>query len=877
MADPRGTQGAIPREAGLWSRFTAFLLGRGSARRVWWLTIAMLAAGVGISVLLVDDLAKPVVPLTLSWWVFALVVAIIEFPLIHLYIRSEAHSFTLGELALCLGLFVVPPQHFIIGAVVGATIAKFRLPPLKLAFNAALWALQASVAVVVFQRIANPADPFDGWGVVATFLSMSLVGIIGVVAVFAAISLVQGRLRSGPLAQAATIAVPVTVANTGFGLIAAYLLTQAPQLVFALLGPIAVLFLAYRAFIVEHQQHERLQVVYRATRSILEAPELSLAIASLLAQAREVFRADIAQIVLYPERENEPILVSTAGPGDHLAGVRSVANLDSTVFAGVALTRRSERLDSREMAYRGGLIGIDHQVVHGTIVAPLEGERRVVGAIAVANRFGETAFDNSDLLLLETLAGHAGVAIGNGRLERTLDELKELQSELAQRATHDALTGLANRGHFAACLQDAIDEASDGAVGLIYVDLDDFKAVNDRFGHAAGDRTLQELGTRLRSSLRSHDVAGRLGGDEFAVLLQGVTDIAQLGRLADRIQASLERAIAWGDGVLEPRVSLGATLASGDTTAEALLSDGDTAMYHAKRAGKGRAAVYDSAMRDETDGKAALVHGIANAVERGELVLHYQPIVSIADRRVVGVEALARWERPGWGLMPPSTFIPLAEEVGLSPQIGRWVLSEACGQIARWNAEGLGAGDLHLSVNVSPAQLADPAFADGVQQTVTASGLPLNVLTLEITERVLTDDSDLEHEHLVTLRARGVRVAIDDFGTGVSSLAQLGAYPVDVLKIPGAFVASEEWGERPGFADALVTIGRTLEIPTIAETIETAGQVRRLERLGCEFGQGHAFAPAMSAEEFAVWLRAGGVRPPSEPTRLYLAGSHALG
>ncbi len=860
------------REAGPWSRFTAFLLGRGSARRVWWLTLAMLGAGLGISHFLVDNGATPAVPITLSWWVFALVVAIIEFPLIHLYIRSEAHSFTLGELGLCLGLFLVPPEHFIIGAVVGATIAKFRLPPLKLAFNAALWVLQASVAVAVFQRIANLTDPFGGWGVVATFGSMSLVGVIGVVAVFAAITLVQGKLRGGPLAHAATIAAPVTVANTGLGLIAAYLLTQAPQLVFALFGPVAVLFLAYRAFIVEHQQHERLRVVYRATRSILEAPELSLAITSLLGQARDVFRADIAQIVLYPERDSEPILVSTAGPGDHLAAVRSVASLDGSVFAGVALTRRSERLDSKEMAYRGGMIGVDHQLVRGTIVAPLEGERRVVGAIAVANRFGETTFDASDLLLLETLAGHAGVAIGNGRLERTLDELKELQSELAQRATHDALTGLANRAHFAACLQDALDEASDSAVGLIYVDLDDFKAVNDRFGHAAGDRTLQELGTRLRSSLRTHDVAGRLGGDEFAVLLQGVTDVEQLSRLADRIRASLERAIAWGDGNLEPRVSLGITLATANTTAEALLSDGDTAMYHAKRAGKGRAAVYDSAMRDETDSEVALIQGIANAVESGELVLHYQPIVSIADRRVFGVEALVRWERPGWGLMPPSAFIPLAEEVGLSPQIGRWVLNEACARIAGWNAVGLGGGGLRLSVNVSPAQLADPEFAEMVQRTVTQSGLPLGFLTLEITERVLTDDSDLEHAHLVALRARGVQVAIDDFGTGVSSLAHLGSYPVDVLKIPGAFVASEEWGDRPGFADALVTIGRTLEIPTVAETIETVGQVRRLERLGCEFGQGHAFAPAMSAEEFVTWLRAGGVRPVSEPPRLHLAG-----
>lgn len=859
MSEHRTTT-QLSNEAGLWSRFIAFLLGPVQARRVWVLTILMVGVGVAFSVL-VPIQGQANVAVTLPWWGFVAVVALIEFPLIHLYVKSEAHSFTLGELALCLGLFLVPPDMFVLAAALGAILAKVRLPPVKLAFNTALWVMQAGVALTIFHVFGDPGHPFGVRSVVATFAAMAVVGALGVIAVSGAISLVQGRLAPARLGLAGSIATAVNVANTGLGLIAVYLIAQEPHLVVALIGPIAVLFFAYRAFIREHQQHQRLQVVYQATRSILEAPELSAATAAVLAQAREVFRADVAQIVLYPEGSGEASILSTEGPGNVHSLSRAVTNLDATLFAGVATTSRAERLTADMVRARGGLLDIDPAIVREVIVAPLVGDRRVVGAIAVANRLGDAAsFDTSDLTLLETLAAHAGVAIGNGRLERSLDELTQLQVELSQRATHDPLTGLANRAHFAVCLDAALTRGIDDGVAVVYVDVDDFKQVNDTYGHAVGDLTLRELAARLQLCLRGDDLAGRLGGDEFAALVHGVTEIGHVTGLTRRIQLALEQTIEWPGGALEPRVSLGVARATAGTTADELLSHGDTAMYQAKRSGKGRAAVYDRTMSDAHRTRADLVRDIALAPQRGELELFYQPIMSLPDRRVAAVEALVRWNRPGEGMLSPAAFMPVAEEAGIAPAIGEWIMREACGQVARWNSGAVGSGALALHVNISPAHLADQGFEARVLEAVHASGFAPEGLTLEITERVLASDDSASRARLVKLRACGVRIALDDFGTGVSSLAQLGSYPVDVLKIPGEFVTVDHAWDRPSLADALVTIGRTLNIPTIAETIETEHQLERLERLGCEQAQGHAFAPAMPATEFELWLLAGAMR-----------------
>ncbi len=837
-------------------------------RRVWPLNIAMAIAAVALAFAPVQTAAPIDLPVTLSWWALVILVAIVEFPSIHLHIRSESHSFSLGELGLCIGLFLVPPAQFVIGAVIGAAIAKLRLPPVKWVFNVAMWGLQAAASLVVFRAVADASNPFGARGVAGAFIAMFVMGAIGVVTVSAAISLASGRIRARPLLTTTMIALPVNVANTGLGLVATYLIIEAPQLVFALVGPTLVFFLAYRAFVVEHQRHDRLKVVYQTTRSVLEAADVSSAVSAVLAQAREVFRADVAQIVLFSERVGDPIPVSTLGPGDSVSQT-TTQSLVGTIFSDVAATRRSDRLDGEKLALRGTLIGVDDGSIRDAVVAPLEGERRLVGAMVVANRLGDSGgFDAADVLLLETLAGHAGVAIGNGRLERTLDELKELQGELAERATTDPLTGLANRGHFGACLTDALDRR-DGAsgVGLIYVDLDDFKGVNDRLGHAAGDHLLHELAVRLRSCLRDGDVPGRLGGDEFAVVIGQVDSVEQLTRLADRIQSAIERPLSWDGSVLEPRVSMGVALAGDETDAASLLADSDTAMYHAKRSGKGQLAMYDPAMRSAQISHENLTRAIGGAVEAGELVLFYQPVIRLADRHVVGVEALVRWNRPGLGLISPADFIPAAEQAGLMGGIGQWVIREACSQVTRWTMSGLVDATFGVSVNISAGQLEDPAFTTRVTEALHASGLEPRALTLEVTEQALADRSTDGRAHLVKLRERGIQVAIDDFGTGLSSLGRLAEQPIDLLKLPGAFLSVGGEGDRPGFAHSLVALGRSLGIPTVVEGIEDAGQADHVVALGADFAQGFHFAAAMPAESFAEWLRTSSSVPLVAPVR----------
>jgi diguanylate cyclase (GGDEF)-like protein len=841
------------------SRFWSFLLGDGLVRRVWPLTLLLAISGAALATFAMPA-TRLDIGLSLPWWAFALIVAAFEAPQIFLHIKSEAHSFSLGELALAIGLFLVPPDQFLIGAIIGVTLAKLRLPPVKLAFNVAMWVFQVAAILPLFYSIVDPSDPFGPHGVIAAIVSMLVLGVIGVVAVSGAISLASGRIRTRPLVTSAAIAIPVNVANTGLGLIASYLVVAAPQLAIALIGPVLVFFAAYRAFVVEHQRHGRLKVVYQTTRAVLEAPEVAAAIDAVLVQTREVFRAEIAQIVLFPDRAGDPIPVSTLA-GDGSVRTTHTQTLVGTVFSEVAATRRADRIDSAQLAIRGGIIDVDATTIRDVIIAPLEGERRLVGAIVIANRLGDTGgFDASDLVLLETLAGHAGVAIGNGRLERALDELRDLQAELAKRATTDPLTGLANRGHFATCLTEALaNRSGPSQVGLIYVDLDDFKGVNDRHGHAAGDHLLQELASRLRSCLREGDVPGRLGGDELAVLIRRVDGDEQLARLVDRIQSALERPVAWAGGILDPKVSMGVTLAAEESTADTLLADGDTAMYYAKRAGKGQSAMYDPSMRSAQVSREALTQAIAAAPGAGELVLNYQPIIRLVDDRLVGVEALVRWNRPGVGLVPPSEFIPAAEQAGIIGAIGQWVIREACSQVARWALGGLVDPDLGVSVNISTGQLDDSDFASRVLEALHASGLEPSALTLEVTEHALADRSGDARGHLITLRERGIRVALDNFGTGVSSLGRLAEQPVDLLKLPSAFLDVGDGG-RSGFIEALVAMGRSLGIPAIVDGVENAQDAERIGALGADFGQGFHFGKVMSSAEFEAWILTSGQR-----------------
>jgi diguanylate cyclase (GGDEF)-like protein/PAS domain S-box-containing protein len=438
---------------------------------------------------------------------------------------------------------------------------------------------------------------------------------------------------------------------------------------------------------------------------------------------------------------------------------------------------------------------------------------------------------------------------------RDVSERKELERQLTHQAFHDPLTGLANRSLFRDRVRHALAlrTRTRQPLAVLFLDLDGFKAVNDSLGHAVGDRLLGSVAGRLQSVVRPGDTVARLGGDEFAVLLEDLDGPHVAQQVAQRFIDELQNAIQLDGHEVFVGASLGLALAGPDDDADVLLRNADLAMYRAKTLGKGRCEVFEPDMHAAALHRMEVENDLRHAVVRGELRLHYQPVVELETGRVVGVEALLRWQHPVHGLVSPDAFIGVAEESGLIVPVGRWVLSEACRQVAKWQrATGL---PLRLSVNISARQLQAPRLAEHVARTLRSTGVRPNDLVLEITESMLVDDAERTIAKLHLLRELGVRLAIDDFGTGYSSLNYLRRLPVDVLKIDRSFVQGiGTESELAALTGAIVGIGRDLGLDTVAEGIEEQSQLDALRAMGCALGQGYLFAKALPADELADFL-----------------------
>ena len=432
----------------------------------------------------------------------------------------------------------------------------------------------------------------------------------------------------------------------------------------------------------------------------------------------------------------------------------------------------------------------------------------------------------------------------------------ELEQQLTHQAFHDALTGLANRALFRDRLGHAMARARGaGGYAVLFIDLDDFKTVNDSLGHAAGDELLREMTTRLRTCLREGDTAARLGGDEFAILLEDVTGDDHCTDIARRLVEAMALPFHIGGTEVTTGASIGIAVGNA-ASPEDLMRNADLALYDAKNAGKNRYAVFAPTMHEAALARLSLTSDLRHAIERSELVVHYQPLVALASGGILGLEALVRWQHPELGLLPPGQFIALAEETGLIVPIGRMVLQTALRDAVRWQRAYEEHGTLHMAVNVSGRQLQDPAIVDDVRTAIKASGIDASTVVLEITESVLLPGDGLVVERLHALAALGVHLYIDDFGTGYSSLSYLQALPVDGLKLAQEFVESLPGSEtESGLVRTIRDLAETLGLSAVvAEGIEREEQWSSLLSLGYSVGQGFHLAVPMPADQVPEFL-----------------------
>jgi diguanylate cyclase (GGDEF)-like protein/PAS domain S-box-containing protein len=431
---------------------------------------------------------------------------------------------------------------------------------------------------------------------------------------------------------------------------------------------------------------------------------------------------------------------------------------------------------------------------------------------------------------------------------------RELEEQLSHQAFHDPLTTLANRALFLDRVSNALERSRRTflRVAVLFIDVDDFKTVNDSLGHAAGDELLVGVAGCLRDAVRDADAVARLGGDEFAVLLEGV-DAGQAEIVAGRLLDSLDRPIVVEGTEIFPRASIGIALGGAGASGSSLLREADAAMYDAKSAGKGRYSTFRPELHAAANEALALKADLIRAITSGELEVRYQPIVRLSTGEIAGFEALTRWQHAERGAVPPSEFIPLAEETGVIVDLGRLVLRRACAALADVRRTLSAPGQLYVTVNISSRQLHGTSIVEDVRAALAESNVEAASLTLELTEGTLVRDVDDSVERLRQLKELGVRLAIDDFGTGFSSLAYLQRFPVDVLKIAREFVqeiGSDE--EKARVASAVVRLGSTLSLDVIAEGIETQVQRDQLLALECGFGQGYLFAKPLAYDELVA-------------------------
>ena len=845
--------------------------------RLWILGAVLLAAAVAIWTWYAAALPVYSSP-SLPWWMYAIAffatarLAAMDSP------RRGTQAITLAAAPYVVGLFHATPLALLSGYVIGTALAAATRRPWPIwqtAFDIVRFAVFAAIGIWAFRTISGTPD-LPVWhsafgAIVATAITVLRRGISEGVVLRprdrASWIDVANHLRAAYVAAAAAMCI---------GLIAVRLIPVDRYALVPLAVVTITVLLTHRAWVRERYDHEAAEFLIGAVDA-LAGRELEPSIVLLLNRARAIFHAEIAQLTVFPSQPSEKAFrtIVRNGQPDEVMVALGLGELDDVLeaeTAGVIVRAGIEGDPSSEMLHRRG--------VDEAMVALLRGESRMIGSLMVGGHLDARTFDERDLRLFRTLATRTTAILENSRMERSIARLTELQEQLTHQAYHNSLTDLANRSLFGQEIEQALRRCAEGSasVAVIFLDIDDFKGVNDTLGHAAGDALLVEVAARIRGCLRRPDTAARLGGDEFALLIEDVDSAVEAEHVARRVLHVLSEPFTVSGTSVTVRASLGIAVAdNSDANATSLMRHADVAMYVAKGAGRNRYVLFTPGMESDVVHRRKLRGELEHAMELSQFVLHYQPVVNLITGEITAVEALVRWHHPLRGIVAPGEFIGVAEESGLIMQLGEWVLRTACATTLQF--QKLQATPLAVCVNVSVVQLNSPTFVEDVLGIVKETGLAPQTLILELTESMFVEDTAVVIAKLEALRNAGIRVAIDDFGTGYSSLSYLRRLPVDILKIAKPFVDDLAGGAEEDFTRAIVTIADALQLHVIAEGIEAASQVTRLLSLGCLAGQGYHLCHPLPSVEIEQLLRHGGIDrnrleadPQEKPVPLRLIG-----
>jgi diguanylate cyclase (GGDEF)-like protein len=825
---------------------------RRSPEYAWLITgpLALLSAVLAVSLAAADGPAAPE-----SWAIAAVLLAALiltNVGVVNLVIRRQGFVATVNEIPLVLALYLLPPLMVVLICTLASFITQLRrqVTPTKLCFNVAKTAAGSAMACLVLAVLPETTGMGpDTWGVL--FAAVSTNTLVTLFAVLGVIGLVQGPQAAWEATRASPPALLVAVINVSIGLVflIALVVTWWSALLLCVLA--AAIALVYRSYADFFRQHRTLSQVYDLTRAVTESGQDATLIDSLLVRVRALMQAEYATLYLPAQGRHPEVLLTSK--------VEAAGLLDITQ---TPVSIRERAAEQRRTVAVGGRLDRDSDLrpalqagsVKDCIVVPLRSGQAVIGTLEVVNRLGDLRhFVPGDVQVLETIAAHAAVAVENSRL---VDRLR-------YDAYHDRLTGLPNRRRVVDALAASVKVRTPGeVVAVLLFDVDGLRDVNESMGHANGDKLLVEVAQRLRRLAGSGALVGRSGGDEFVVTLRAESTDAAV-QLATELREQMRRPMVVGSLTLDVDTAAGVAVQPdhGDDP-EVLLQRSELAANAAKALPYG-VQLFHPALESRAVRRLGLAGDLRRALDGHEIEVWFQPKVTLADRHVIGVECLARWNHPVHGMVAPEDFVAVAEHTGQLDQLTKVVLAEGLRRCRKW-ADAY--RPMTVSVNLSARTLLDPRFPAEVETLLDYYGVPADQVTFEIAEAGMLGETERALPTLIRLRDLGVRLSVDDFGTGASSLSYLRRLPVHEVKVDQSFVQgmATDTGDL-AIVRAVVGLSREFGLTVVAEGVESELTLGLLEEMGCEIGQGFLFSRPLPYARLEAWLAAQ-TEPEKTPT-----------